>query len=360
MFIDLSTQSEIIQNLCQKLQAYYIFPEVAGKICQCLQTHLEARDYSDINEGEFFALALTYHLQEVNQDEHLWVKWHPESLPDDDDALRLNPAWQEEQKLKARLDNFGIHRLERLPGNIGIIDIRYLHKPVLGGDTVMAAMAFLTHTNALLIDLRNCSGGYPGMIALVASFLFGPEPIHLSNIYWRDDNKTQQYWTLPYVPGERYVEKPVYVLISKVTFSAGEELASILQTRQRATIIGEKTDGGAHPGTSYRLHPHFEVFIPIGQVTNPVTGEDLEGIGVSPDFVMPQEKAYSAAYHLALKEVLASLAQAPSETCQALAREAEIALNDLASIHHFCPGCSYPNPLHRTICKNCVQPLIHP
>ena len=134
------------------------------------------------------------------------------------------------------------------------------------------------------------------MIALVCSYLFGEEPLHLDSIYWRDEDITQQYWTLPYVPGKRFGDKPVYVLVSKVTFSGGEEFAYILKTRKRATLIGEKTDGGAHPGASYRLHPHFEAFIPIGCTINPVTGTNWEGSGVTPDISIAQEQAFKAAY----------------------------------------------------------------
>lgn len=337
MAIDSSTQTEIVQSLSEKLKAHYIFPEIAEQICVCLKKHLDDGDYSDVTEGELFALALTIHLQDVNHDEHLWVKWHPDPIPDNNGPLRHNLAWQEERILEAKLDNFGIHKVERLPGNIGYIEIQYFHRAAWGGDIVVSAMNFLANASALIIDLRKCTGGYPAMVALVASFLFGDEPIHLSNIYWRDDDITQQYWTLPYVPGEHFINIPVYVLTSNVTFSAGEEFASILQTRQRATIIGDKTDGGAHPGTSYRLHPHFEVFIPIGRAINPITGKDIEGIGVSPDIVLPQEHAFLAAYKMALKDVITSHNKSSSEAFKALTQEAQTALNNLASNKNICP-----------------------
>jgi retinol-binding protein 3 len=351
-------QQEIIRSLIEKLRACYVFPDVAEEICACLQAHLEAGDYADLTEGEFFAFALTTHMQEVNHDEHLWVKWHPEPLPDEAEALHQNPEWQAQRQLEARLDNFGLHKAERLPGNIGYLDIRYFHRAAWSGETISAAMNFLANTSALIIDLRNCTGGYPATIALVSSYLFGNEPIHLSSIYWRDDDRTQQYWTLPHVPGQRFgVEKPIYALISRTTFSAGEEFAAILQTRRRATLLGDKTDGGAHPGASYRLHPHFEAFIPLGRAFNPLTGQDLEGQGVSPDLSVPQEHACIAAYHLALQAVQASLGTAPNETLQAFAREIQTALRELETNQKICPQCGYQNPLYATKCKNCDEPL---
>ncbi len=329
--IDTSTHIEIIKSLSEKLKACYVYPDIAEQICICLKGHYDDGDYSDITEGDLFALALTIHMQEVNHDEHLWVRWHQESLPDDDERLRHNQKWQEERMLEARLDNFGFHKVERLPGNIGYIDIRYFHRVAWGGDTAIAAMNFLANASALIIDLRKCMGGYPAMICLMISYLFGEEPIHLGSIYWRDDDITQQYWTLPYIPGKRFGDIPVYVLTSKVTFSAGEEFASILQTRKCATVMGDKTDGGAHPGTSYRLHPHFEVFIPIGCAINPVTGKRIEGVGVIPNISVPQEHAFPAAYNMALKGVLASLSEFSTGPCKVLAKEAQTALNNLVS-----------------------------
>ena len=332
LIINTATHIEIVHRLSEKLKACYVFPDIAEQICGRLQKHLEDGEYTDITEGELFALALTLHMQEVNHDEHLWVRWHPEPLPEDEGPLRLNQEWQEERQLEARLDNYGLHRVERLPGNVGYIDIHYFHRPAWGGETAVAAMNFLANTNALIIDLRKCTGGFPGMIALISTYLFGEEPLLLDSIYWRDDDITQQYWTLPYVPGKRFCDKPVFALTSKVTFSGGEEFANILKTRQRATIIGEKTDGGAHAGASYRIHPHFEVFIPIGRVINPVTGTNWEGSGVTPDISVPQEQAFKVAYTMALQSIIASLGASPAGPLNALAEEAQNALNRLDQI----------------------------
>ena len=315
----------MIQSLSDKLRACYVFPDIAEQICACLQEHLENGDYADI-EDELLALALTMHLQEVNHDEHLWIRWHSEPLPDEEGSLRHNREWQDERMLEAGLDNYGLHKVERLAGNIGYIEFRLFHRPAWGGNTVTAAMTCLANTNAMIIDLRRCTGGYPGMVALLMSYLFGEEPVHLSSIYWRDEDITQQYWTLPNVPGKHFVDKPVYVLTSKVTFSAGEEFAYDLQVLERATVVGEKTDGGAHPGASYRLHPHFEAFIPIGRVINPITGTNWEGCGITPDTVVPAEKALEVAYRLSLKSIIESLGQPASEPTRQLLKEAQEAL----------------------------------
>jgi hypothetical protein len=74
---------------------------------------------------------------------------------------------------------------------------------------------------------------------------------------------------------------------------------------------------------------HFEVFIPVARAINPVTGKDLEGIGVSPDISVPQEHAFMTAYHMALQAVLTNLSGSYAGPCGVLAKEAQTALSEL-------------------------------
>lgn len=66
---------EVIKVLSEKLRDYYIFSDEAGNICAGPQKHLEEGDYNGITDGDFFACALTTHMQEICHDEHLWVRW---------------------------------------------------------------------------------------------------------------------------------------------------------------------------------------------------------------------------------------------------------------------------------------------
>jgi len=327
--IDSITCAEIVHTLSEKLRAYYVFPDIAEQICMRLQEHLQNGDYTDITEGELLASALTAQLQEVNQDKHLRVRWYPEPLPDHEGPMQHNQAWLDEWHQQAIFDNYGLHKAERLPGNVGYLDIREFYYPSWGGDIAVAAMNFLAATNALILDLRKCRGGDPDMVALIVSYLFGEERVQLSSLYWREGNVTQEYWTLPYVPGKRYGGKPIYVLTSKDTFSGAEALAYDLKTHQRATLIGEVTSGGAQPGSPYRLHSHYDVFIPIGRSINPVTGTNWEGSGVTPDIFVPQEQAFQVAYRTALRAITTSLGESSSGPLTNFAEEAQKALKDL-------------------------------
>ena len=68
-------------------------------------------------------------------------------------------------------------------------------------------------------------------MAFWCSYLLPGEPVHLNDIFPADTGETRQFWSLPYVPGSRYLDRPVYVLISSRTFSGGEDLCYTLQAR---------------------------------------------------------------------------------------------------------------------------------
>jgi C-terminal processing protease CtpA/Prc len=105
------------------------------------------------------------------------------------------------------------------------------------------------------------------------------------------------------VPGKRFVKKPVYVLTSKRTFSAAEECTYNLKNLNRATIVGETTGGGAHPGGAERIADHFLVFVPSGRAINPISKTNWEGTGVKPDIETPGDLALKTAHVAALERL---------------------------------------------------------
>ena len=285
-----------IELLCSQLAAYYVFPDVAEEIAKVLRSRLLEGAYSDVDDDAEFAALVTADLQSVNGDKHLRLLHSAEEVPETGEESAFDPvAYRKE----AELDAFGIHRVERLEGNVGLLDLRLLHGAEIATPAYVAAMNLVAHTDALIIDLRNNRGGDPHTVALVCSYLFD-EPVHLNDIYNRPDDTTRQFWTLPHVPGPKFGgKKPVYVLTSSRTFSGAEELSYNLQQNERATLIGETTKGGAHPGDRYRVGPHLKSAVPNGRAINPVSGTNWEGVGVVPHIQGPEESAFEVAYETA-------------------------------------------------------------
>jgi C-terminal processing protease CtpA/Prc len=204
-----------------------------------------------------------------------------------------------------RLDNFGIHRVERLDGNIGYLDLRRVPVPAIAGPAMAAAMELVAGTYALIIDLRRNGGGAPDGVVFWCSYLFDERPTHLNDIFRADTGETRQFWALPYVPGPRYLERPVYVLTSERTFSGGEDFAYTLQALGRAEVIGETTGGGAHPTRVFPISRAVNIAVPFARSVNPVTGTNWQGTGVVPDVAAPEAEARDVAYAKALRHVLA-------------------------------------------------------
>jgi retinol-binding protein 3 len=326
--LDTTTRATLIDSLIQKLHDHYIFPEVAQQMDAAIRAKAGSGAYDDLTTLEELCKRLTEDLQAVSHDKHLRLFYHAESVVEDEPE-QPTPEQMEEFRNAMRLVNFGFARVERLPGNVGYLDLRGFFPASLGGDTAAAAMNLLAHTNALIVDLRQNGGGDPEMIALITSYLFD-QMTNLNNMYWRDGDRTQQFWTLPYVPGTRYgSSKPVYVLTSNHTFSGAEEFAYNLKNLKRATIIGEVTGGGAHPVGGFPIAPHVGAHIPVGRAINPISGTNWEGTGVAPDIAVPQAEALRTALVLALRAVLEQLGDPAAGPLADLVEEARVELAEL-------------------------------
>ena len=305
--IDANTRKQVIDTILKRLNDSYVFPEVAKAMETSIRDRAAKGEYDQISSSRTFSETLTKDLQAVSKDKHLRVRYSHEVLPERQPRAEPTAEQREQERRDMSWMNYGFEKVERLRGNTGYISFRGFFGPELGADAVASAMNFVAGTDALIIDLRTNGGGDPEMVALICSYLFGPEPVHLNDLYWREGNRTEQFWTRKEVTGKRYLNKDVYVLTSKYTFSGAEEFAYNLKNLKRATIIGETTGGGAHPGGGFRINEHFNMFVPTGRAINPITKTNWEGTGVKPDIEVPSDQALTLARLLALKKSLPTL-----------------------------------------------------
>jgi len=301
---------EIVTKALELLRANYVFPDQAEQASTAIEAKLEAGEYDHLDEVTLTE-QLTRDLQEITGDKHLRVVLgggpgpgpHRQRVPEPKE-----PEDHETRRLvmrrRGRLDNFGIRQVERLDGNVGYLDVRRVAMPANAGPAIGAAMELVAGTYALILDLRQNHGGSPEGVVVWCSYLLDERPTHLNDIFHADTGETRQFWALPYVPGTRYTERPVYVLTSGQTFSGGEDFAYTLQALGRATVVGETTGGGAHPTRGFPISAAVHIGIPFARSINPVTGTNWQGTGVVPDVAVPEAQARDTAYAKALEHVL--------------------------------------------------------
>ena len=302
MTIDAATKTQVIEAILKELNDRYVFPEVAKQIETSVRQKISNKEYDAITSAEEFARKLTEDLQAVSKDKHMRVRYSSQAIPVR--KQRGEPTAEEKSEFEANMKriNFAFEKVERLPGNVGYIKFNNFFAPELGAETVAAAMNFVANTDALIFDVRENGGGDPEMVALICSYLFGDKPVHLNSLYWREGNKTDDFFTKPTVLGKKYLDKDVYILTANRTFSAAEEFTNNLKALKRATIVGETTGGGANPGGVFRVGEHFGIFVPTGRAINPITKTNWEGTGVEPDVKVNKELALKTAYLSALNK----------------------------------------------------------
>jgi len=303
--LDAGRRAAIVDSLTAAIDTVYVFPDVAGRMTADIRRRLAAGEYDSVKDPREYAERLTTDLRAVCHDLHLRVGIQPPPTAAEGEDPAAARARNDEA---ARRANYGFTKVERLAGNVGYLKLDAFSGNPASGPTAVAAMTFLGGSDALIIDLRQNGGGSPAMIQLLSTYLLG-EPTHLNSFYIRANDSTRQFWSLPWVPGPRLPEIPVYVLTSAQTFSAAEEFTYNLKNLERATIVGETTGGGAHPVEGHLFDfGAYRVLLslPFGRAVNPITGTNWEGTGIAPHLSCPAQQALDTAYRHALDALAAA------------------------------------------------------
>ena len=291
-----------VRTLGEVLKREYIDVDVAEKADAALRRALTEGRYAGASTPEALARLLNRDLQDVTHDKHIWVEVVPPATPsaqpaptrsaEDTDAARAEGV---------RRSNAGVRRLEILRGNVGYLDLSSFFRPEEARDTITLAMRLLSKADALIIDMRRNGGGSPGTVAHLLGYLLDAPGATLFEIVHRPPEPSDRYALEATLPAERDGKRPIAVLTSAQTFSAGEGLAFLLQERHRAEIVGEVTAGAANPGRSYPVNDGFRVNVPNGRIKSAVSGGNWEGTGVTPDVKVPAAEALQTAHEKILR-----------------------------------------------------------
>lgn len=312
--LDAAARRLVVDSVASVLEARYADSATAVRLAARLRERLAAGAYDTAATPPGLRAALIQDLQGITSDKHLRLTYEPEreyslvangapagapSAPGG--PVRWNRIDPRDSATIART-NFAFDRVERLPGNVGYLKLSQFVPLDYSRQTAVAAMAFLAHSDAVIVDLRDNIGGSPDLVELILSYFFGPEPVPLMTTYGRFAHVTNVHRTLAEVPGRRMPGVDLYVLTNGRSGSAAEMFAYAVQQLQRGTLVGETTAGAGNGGAKLSVGYGLALFVPQFQI---VSGPGYERTGVPPDVAVASADALATAHRLALERLAA-------------------------------------------------------
>ncbi|MBU0913229.1 MAG: S41 family peptidase [Gammaproteobacteria bacterium] len=270
-----------IHGVIRILNEHYVFPETALKVSTLLQQQEQNGALADVTTQEQFVEKVGALLRQYSGDGHLNL-----ALIAEEGGVSYRLIETEERKN----NNFAFEQARILPGNIGYLKLHKFWQAEEAHKVGHAALVFLSHSDHIVIDLRDSGGGSPQLVQYLVSH-FVPEGIVLWEVFDRNGKSTEQVRSLTVPDSELLKTKPLYILQSEELVSAGEFFSYTLQQLGRAVVIGETSAGLAHYTGAAQVNDWLFVRIPMFRPVNPVTGTNFEGVGVEPNIRVSAEMA---------------------------------------------------------------------
>jgi len=308
---------QVVDSLGKAMVNYYVFPEKGIKICQHLISNYKKGLYNKITNPEELSNRLVRDIGDVVTDRHIGMRFMPDEGHDVPQPTLTDAEKQTDSLRELRIeqqDNFKFTELKILPGNIGYLKFNaFTHNIQAAKPTIAAALTFLSHSSALIIDLRHNGGGNVDMVSQLESYFF-KQKTRMNSIVDRTSKDTIISYADPEKTGGFSLEMPVYILNSKRTFSGAEDFSYGMQGSKRAVIIGDTTGGGAHPVRPFSLGNGFTVLMPFARSLSPYTHTDWEGTGVYPDVAVPAADALEKALQVIYTKQLVATTDAHEQS----------------------------------------------
>jgi len=299
-------KKEIIEKVFEILKERYIFPEKIPHLQKIISGKLAEGYYKKFLSAENFLDHLNTDLETLTNDRHVNLFFDPivvKQIETSEKDTTTQPAFTPQFLKRAKFENFMVRNVERLEGNVGYFKFNMFIDLAISKPTFVSAMNVLTHSDALIFDLRQNGGGHSITCDFLLSY-FLPDSTKTGTFTARLNNtKNNIYTTYDPLIKKFTSDIPLFILTSKKTSSAAEAFAYILQASKRATIIGDTTKGEANPGYRIIVNPEMYIMVPTSINRNAITNTNWQGIGVIPDINIGQDKALIMAQAMAYKQL---------------------------------------------------------
>ena len=152
--VDDATRKQVIAELGAKVSDVYVFPDKARQVVERLEAQEKSGAYRSAKDLKGFAEMLTTDLRQPTRDKHLGVRHSVKPIPEDQNRPEPTPEMERRFANYLKSQNYGIRKVETLPGNIGYIDLRQFAMARLAKPALTAMMTLVADTDALIVDLR--------------------------------------------------------------------------------------------------------------------------------------------------------------------------------------------------------------
>ena len=183
-----------------------------------------------------------------------------------------------------------------LDGGIGLVRIENFNTNCK--TETIAAIESLIEQGAtkLIFDVRFNPGGYAKELVDILDYLLPKgDLLRTEDVSGKVEVETSD---------EKCLQMPMAVLVNGDSYSAAEFFAAALSEREWATVVGEQTTGKGYYQVTYSLPDGSAVGLSIGKYYTP-NGVSLEGVGITPDVVVPVDEATASAIYAGTIEAAA-------------------------------------------------------
>ena len=278
---------ELVDELSTKILSDYLYPKKAEIIATRLNDYRSQLVSNELFEIKAFTDEVNSIMFDVTSDHHLKFYF---------DLQKFEIFQAKDEKIIDSLEreqyrriNFGVQKVENLTNNIGLLRLNKFQQYEDVQEVLLGAAMTLANSDAVIIDLRINFGGDGRTVEYLESFFLSEESFFSLETEFIDitEFRAIKKSCSSCLKLERV---PLYVLTGNGTFSAAEGFCYDIQHSGRGQVIGTKTKGGGHSGSSIALSKGFLVFIPVSGKSSPI-----EGIGIKPNQEIQENLALLAA-----------------------------------------------------------------
>jgi len=299
-----SRQAAILQEVREKLERYFAFPEIGITLSETISEKFKNGYFPEEATPAEFLEGLNKILYEISRDSHLKLIYDPAKAEEMSEGESDTSAADSEIKSE-RWRNFGFKELMILDGNIGYMNLSDFCSVTYAGEKAVTAMNYFSDCHSLIIDLRQNGGGSDDMVVFLASYFIDSSQPVVFNISCSTIDSAYYVSMMPsYIPGKKLNHIPVYILTSRATASAAEAFLNIMKNyNENVVIVGRKTRGAENPVNHLVVCDEYILRIPSWRKIYSSLNTKWEGRGISPDLDVEESKALAIAHLEALEKL---------------------------------------------------------